>query len=248
MRRTQLSSAFVTALLVMITITLLVHGSAAAQTEKILYTFQGDSDGAYPYAGLVADSSGALYGTTYRGGTSCECGTVFKLIPAADGSWTKVTLYSFQDGSSDGAYPYGGVVIDSKGNLFGTTQGGGDTNCAGCGVVFELSPPASQGGKWTESLLHVFNNFADGFSPTAPPILDQAGNLYGTTWAGGPLGQGTVYQLSPASIGDRHAKQCISTLSSATMRRTKRPRGQLVANVPVDCDVPRLAGQAVVLR
>src|SRR6266478_2088200 len=81
MCRAQFSPAFVTALFLMIAFTLSIHGAAAAQTAKIIYTFQGDSDGAYPYAGLVADASGALYGTTYRDGTSCACGTVFKLIP-----------------------------------------------------------------------------------------------------------------------------------------------------------------------
>jgi uncharacterized repeat protein (TIGR03803 family) len=204
MRRIQFPTDFKFKFLMAIVIALLLIASAVAQTEAVIYTFQGSRDGAYPYAGLVADSSGALYGTTYRGGDfSCSCGTVFKLIPpaTAGGLWTKITLYRFL-GGNDGAYPYGGVTIDAEGNLYGTTeQGGGSAQCGGCGVVFRLTPPAAQGSAWTESLLHVFDGYTDGGGPTAPPILDAQGNLDGVTWSGGPMQQGTVYQLSPASDG-----------------------------------------------
>ncbi|MGH6838940.1 MAG: choice-of-anchor tandem repeat GloVer-containing protein [Methylocella sp.] len=123
-------------------------------TETVLYSFTGGTDGGFPFAGLIADSSGNLYGTTLAGGVSGE-GVVFKLTP----SGTETVLYSLT-GGSDGGAPEGGLTADSSGNLFGTTTiGGGSTStrCAngfgepiGCGVVFKLTPSG------TETVLHSF--------------------------------------------------------------------------------------------
>jgi uncharacterized repeat protein (TIGR03803 family) len=124
-----------------------------AWTETVLYHFTGGSDGSLPYAGLIADNSGALYGTTQQGGSGCPpngCGTVFKLTPSAKGqtAWTETVLYRFT-GGSDGATPRAGLFADKQGVLYGTTTvGGGQSGCpqftalfVGCGTVFKLTPP-----------------------------------------------------------------------------------------------------------
>src|SRR5260370_136129 len=155
---------------------------AAAQMLTTLYTFTGGSDGGNPYAGLIADAAGNLYGTTYGGGAtaSCDapygCGTVFKLAP----SGILTVLYSFT-GSSDGAYPFGALVADAAGNLYGTnTLGGATASCnppSGCGTVFELVPSGSLTG------LHSFTGFfgIDGTSPYTGLIADPTAHLLGTT-------------------------------------------------------------------
>ncbi len=154
--------------------------------ETVLYTFKCRPDGFTPNGGLVMDSAGNLYGTTYGGGAPNQ-GTVFKLAP--DG--TETILYSFQ-GGSDAAYPVAGLIIDKKGNLFGTTYGGGD---AGLGTVFKLSP------KGKETVLYSFKGGSDGANPFAKVIADASGSLYGTTWAGGGSGCngngcGTVFSVA----------------------------------------------------
>jgi uncharacterized repeat protein (TIGR03803 family) len=177
--------------------------------ETVLYTFTGDADGAYPYAGLVLDKVGNLYSTTQNGGdlSACSgagCGVVFKL----DKFGKETVLYSFT-GGSDGAMNYfdgAGVIRDQAGNLYGVAYQGGDLSAcggAGCGVVFEVGP---SGG---ETVLHTFTGGADGSGPEGTPILDAAGNLYGTTYGGGPLGFGTVYEL------DRHGKETVYALPSS---------------------------------
>jgi uncharacterized repeat protein (TIGR03803 family) len=182
-------------------IAIVVCGSSAlATTEKVLYSFQGGSDGAEPYGPLVADAAGNLYGTTGIGGSgSCAegCGTVFQLsLPAQPGgAWTKTVLYSFQ-GSSDGAAPESDLIFDAVGNLYGTTVSGGGKSFHG--TVFELSPPAQPGGAWTETVLYRFQGGDDGKYPGAGLIFDQAGNLYGTTiFGGGRQNAGIAFELSP---------------------------------------------------
>lgn len=136
--------------------TILTCAPAFAQwQEQVLYHFQGSPDGAYPTAGLVADAHGNLYGTTMGGGTAPStcygvgCGTVFELSPNSNGTWSEKVLYTFCASNSncpDGSNPLGGLVFDGAGNLYGTTQYGGNfSNCSldGCGVVFELSPSGS---------------------------------------------------------------------------------------------------------
>jgi uncharacterized repeat protein (TIGR03803 family) len=177
-------------------------------TEKILHNF-GDNtnftDGDQPFASLIFDGDGNLYGTTYYGGSgACKggCGAVFELTPNAGGGWQEKILYSFQDNGTDGNYPYASLIFDSSGNLYGTTLYGG---AHGVGTAFELSPMA--GGGWTETVLHSFNsNSTDGYYPYASLIFDSSGNLYGTTAYGGtgvctPYTCGTVFELSSTPDG-----------------------------------------------
>jgi uncharacterized repeat protein (TIGR03803 family) len=112
-------------------------GGVSARTLTTLYSFSGGADGEYPVAGLIADASGALYGTTESGG-SC-CGTVFKLTPptTTGGPWAETVLYSFT-GGADGAQPVASLIADASGALYGTTEGGG----SGYGTVFKLTLPA----------------------------------------------------------------------------------------------------------
>ncbi|HEX4157321.1 MAG TPA: choice-of-anchor tandem repeat GloVer-containing protein, partial [Rhizomicrobium sp.] len=151
-------------------------------TEIILHSFQGDGiDGFYPWAGVVADRSGILYGTTER--------TVYKLAP--DGTLT--TLHAFTFGS-DGGETVAPLILDRGGDLYGTTMTGGDTRLcggAGCGVVFKIAPDGA------ETVLHTFIGGSDGISPDDGLARDKAGNLYGTTSSGGTLGFGVVFKLAP---------------------------------------------------
>jgi uncharacterized repeat protein (TIGR03803 family) len=170
-------------------------------TESVLYSFKGGNDGGNPYAGLVFDTAGNLYGTTIIGGdTSCGkgagCGTVFELSPGSGGSWTETVLYRFT-GGNDGSTPYSDLVI-RQGNLYGTTEFGG---AHGTGVVFELSP---NGNSWTETVLHSFRAYGSGdaANPVGGVTFDAAGLLYGTSLLGGTLGGfGAVYQLKPSGQG-----------------------------------------------
>ena len=168
----------------------------AAAADNVLYSFKNDgSDGNSPYAGLIFDAAGNLYGTTFRGGT-LGFGTVFELSPAGGGTWTEKVLHNFSHDGTDGVYPAGGLIFDAAGNLYGTTIEGGTF---AAGIAFELTPAG--GGTWTEKLLHSFGNDPDGTSPAAGLIFDAAGNLYGTTQTGGPNSGGTVFELTPAGGG-----------------------------------------------
>ena len=157
--------------------------------ETVLYRFEGGNHGAHPAAGLVMDKSGALYGTTNNGGVDCDssgdtCGTAFKV----DAAGNETGLHTFT-GGSDGAYPKSRLLIDSNGNLFGTTAAGGagGGEC-GCGVVFELTS------KGAEKILHTFIS-GDGHGPFAGLIQDPLGNFYGTTDVGGTYSWGTVFKV-----------------------------------------------------
>jgi hypothetical protein len=187
---------------------------AAASSGKIIYSFTGGADGAYPESDLIVDGAGNLYGTTSAGGTGCGsagCGTVFELVRTKDG-WQHQVLYSFAGGSNDGSDPKTGLVFDGAGNLYGTTSvgGGGGSICfGGCGTVFRLAPN-SRGG-WTESVLYGFTGSnGDGANPNTDLVFDGRGNLYGTTLGGGVIGKGggcdvfgcgTVFRLVPNSGG-----------------------------------------------
>jgi uncharacterized repeat protein (TIGR03803 family) len=171
--------------------------------EKVLHTFGNGKDGRGP-SSLVFDASGNLFGAT-TGGGAYGYGSIFELTPTANGHWTEKVLYSFN--GKDGYDPFG-VVIDKAGNLYGTTYFGGANACmgTGCGMVFELSPGSA--GKWTERILHSFNDDGeDGFYPDGGLIFDLAGNLYGTTFYGGTGsgcfedGCGTVFELTPDAHG-----------------------------------------------
>ncbi len=160
--------------------------------EIVLHKFTG-ADGSLPFAGLVQDAAGNLFGTTYEGGSDGQ-GTVFKV----DATGNETVLYSFK-GGADGAKPYAGVVLDTAGNLFGTTYEGGDTSgfCSaygGCGVVFKLDRTG------LETVLHTFTG-QDGLNPRGTLLPDEAGDLYGTASSGGDLsacggkGCGVVFKI-----------------------------------------------------
>jgi uncharacterized repeat protein (TIGR03803 family) len=164
------------------------RGKDGSWKENLLYSFTGETDGNLPNARLVFDSSGSLYSTTEVGGAG-GVGNVFKLTRSTKGSWVLTTLYSFEN--VDGIYPLGGVIFDTTGNLYGTTDEGGIYNSGG--TVFKLVP--GSGGTWTETVLHSFGNGSDGSSPQAGLVADGSGNLYGTTNAGGKYGFGTVFEV-----------------------------------------------------
>jgi uncharacterized repeat protein (TIGR03803 family) len=163
------------------------------------------SDGALPQARVVFGPDGALYGTTYYGGSGSGDGTVYRLQPprscrSGNCPWTETVLYSFQ-GGSDGAYPGNAdLAFDLQGNIYGTTLQGG-TGCGlGCGVVFKLT---RSGGGWSYSVLYSFVGGDDGANPDGGVVLDGSGNLYGTTVAGGEGddGNGIVFELTPSASG-----------------------------------------------
>jgi uncharacterized repeat protein (TIGR03803 family) len=173
-------------------------------TESVLHNFTGGTDGAYPWASLIFDQTGNLYGTTYGGAD--DLGTVFKLTPNADGSWTESVLHNFT-GGTDGANPYASLIFDQAGNLYGATiEGGERSSCLydNCGVVFELMPNAN--GTWRESVLYRFGGGKGGEWPYGGLIIDQAGNLYGTAEFAGNLSQcldgcGVVFELTRQKDG-----------------------------------------------
>ena len=174
-------------------------------TESVLHSFTGgrvNGDGAGPYATLIADKAGNLYGTTLGGGTStgsliCPsgCGTTFQLSPLTIGNWNYSVIHSFVGGKEDGAGPVAGVIVDMAGNLYGATAGGG---AQAAGAIFELTPGSSG---WTSMLLYSFHGLADGSTPDAPVVLDTAGNLYGTVVQNGSYGMGAVFELTPSGSG-----------------------------------------------
>lgn len=158
--------------------------------ETVLYSFKGPPDGAYPWAALQRDSAGNLFGTTLGGGKSKRCypgcGTVFKLTKSGKES----VVHSFS-GFGDGAQPYGSLVENTSGNLYGTTSAGGNSSCA-CGTVFRLVPNG------TFTTIHRFNGTTDGWAPSAGLTLDSSGNIYGTASGGGTYDYaGTVWRLTP---------------------------------------------------
>jgi len=170
-------------------------------TESVLWNFGNAGDGFWPPAGLIMDKGGNLYGTTSAGGAiSAALGTVFKLIrPSTTGGvWKESILWSFGSGSvvagraPDGWTPRAGLIGDTHGNLYGTTYGGG---AQGDGTVFEVTPSG------TEIDLHDFsqNSSTDGRNPVG--LIMQSGNLYGTTYEGGAIGGGTVFELTPQIDG-----------------------------------------------
>jgi len=164
-----------------------------------LWEFAGGNDGAVPYAGVVAGSNGALYGTTYRGGGTLEYGIVYELRPPATACktaicyWNETIIHSFTGPPNDGSTPYlGKLIFDSSGNMYGTTYEGGTHSE---GNVYEFSPQS--GGGWTESILYNFDDGTDGGYPVAG-VIESAGALYGTNFVGGTGSQGVLYQLTPA--------------------------------------------------
>jgi uncharacterized repeat protein (TIGR03803 family) len=169
--------------------------SPSGKTWKLttLYSFTGGNDGSSPLAGVVFDQSGALYGTTYYGGTY-GLGVVYKLTPAKP-AWKEKVLHTFA-GGQDGGNPYSNLLFDPQGNLYGTASAYGGENH---GEIFKLT---NSGGQWTESIAFSFNE-SDGSAPEGDIIWDASGNLYGTTSAAGDFcngdqsGCGNVYEFTP---------------------------------------------------
>jgi uncharacterized repeat protein (TIGR03803 family) len=217
-----------------------ISPSTSGFTERLLYSFHGNTakDGEEPEDGLILDASGALYGTTDNGGgttgVGCSdgCGTVFKLTPGAK-RYKETVLYRFQGGASDGSSPREGLLADSKGDLFGTTNGGGKD---GYGTVFELSPSSTG---YVETVIHAFairspNCLCGGAFPTGGLIEDAAGALYGTTTEGGAQpncggdGCGTVFKLIPK--GATYVERVLHSFAGYAHLDGSDPRAALVAD------------------
>lgn len=227
-------------------------GAGGTWTQKVLYSFKGGTDGAYPEAGLTLASNGVLYGTTYGGGTA-GMGTVFQMVPTKAG-WVKNVLYSFQ-GGTDGANPVTDMTMGTTSptiTLYGTTSQGGSvtippntppfcTGTSACtyenwGTVFQLSGTA---GVWTETLLYTFLGSSDGGTPESPVIIGPNGVLYGSTFWGGtpsacplggyPQGCGTIYQLTPPTAGGAWTETVLHTFTG-TIPDGNHPFGSLALN------------------
>jgi len=167
--------------------------TAWASTEKVLWNFAGGSDGSEPWSNyFISDAKGNLYAATAAGGTY-SAGTVFMLSPAGK----QTVLYEFKGSNGDGNAPHGRLAFDAKGNIYGTTQGGG-TN--GTGTVYKLSPKS--GGGWTEKVIYNFSaTGADGTAPSAGMTFAADGTMYSTTPDGGAYGAGAVFSLKKTSKG-----------------------------------------------
>jgi uncharacterized repeat protein (TIGR03803 family) len=183
-------------LLLFLTFATIAVPAAQGQGFSVLHAFAGGSDGFDPiYGSLILDASGNLYGvTSLGGGGACSggCGTVFKVSP----SGVMTILYGFTGATTDGKYPEGTLVMDTEGNLYGTTSGGGTSGDAcnnyGCGTVYKLD---SNG---VETVLYNFSGGVDGATPNAGLVRDSAGNLYGTTYIGGLYNWGTAFMVDPS--------------------------------------------------
>lgn len=170
--------------------------SGSGWYENHIYVFTGNADGGEPESGVVFGTDGNLYGTASEYGHTdlgC-CGSVYQLVKSGSG-WTENTLYDFTDGN-DGSTPYGGVIQDAAGNLYGTTTTDGAN---GGGTVFELSP---SGGGWTFQTIYSFSGSAgQQVGPFDDLVMDSSGNLYGTTYLDGRYGWGNVFKLTPSGSG-----------------------------------------------
>jgi uncharacterized repeat protein (TIGR03803 family) len=163
-------------------------------TETVLYSFgSAAGDAYYPYAGLVFDSAGNLYGTTYYGG-AYGYGAVYQLKPN-NGRWEERILHSFNNNGKDGTNPTCALTFDSAGNLYGATPTGGTANE---GTVFQFVPKSS--GEWEERVLYSFPN-AKNVVNSYPVVFDASGNLYGAVSSGGSDNYGFIYELAPQSNG-----------------------------------------------
>lgn len=176
--------------------------TAGGWTKTSLHDFQNGADGGNPYSGVTLDEDGRLYGTAYQGGGSsihCDppdgCGTVYMLSHSASG-WTFETIHAFSD-ADQAENPFGGVIFDSEGNLYGTTVFVGN----GGGAAFQLTP--SENGSWTYRLVYGFQHNSNcGYGapgPRASLMMDPSGNLWGTTWEEGSGCDGTAFKLTPSN-------------------------------------------------
>ena len=201
--------------------------------ERVFYSFGSSAtDGVVPNAELLPANPG-FYGVTREGGAH-GFGTVFLVTPQAGATnWSETILYSFA-GSGDAAFPSGGLVADQAGNLYGVTLVGGANNL---GAVYQLSPPTTEGGLWTETVIFSFSG-PDGTLPSGQLQFDQSGALYGTTDGGGSLQEGTVFQLAPSSRpGGSWTQSVLYNFSGG------RDGGNPVAGVVID-NMGRIFGAA----
>jgi uncharacterized repeat protein (TIGR03803 family) len=167
------------------------HSTQCLWTESVPYRFTGQYGAVFPGQGnLLFDRAGNIYGTTKQGG-NYESGAVYELTKS-NGFWIGSVIYSFRGSGSDGSFPAGGLVVDSAGNLYGTTTSDG-SGC-GCGIVFELSP---SGSGWTETVIHQFQG-PDGSTPYATLTLGPSGEIYGATTSGGSNNTGVIFEMSPS--------------------------------------------------
>ena len=169
--------------------------------ESLVYSFTGGSDGGYPVAGVIADAHGALYGTTFLGGSGS--GVVFKLTPVGS-AYSETVLYSF-GGGTDGAKPNAPLIADAKGGLYGSASSGGAKKL---GVAFKLTPMKSG---YVETVLHDFAGHADGATPVSALLAEKDGALFGTTLAGGAHGSGTLFELTPS--GSKYTESVLYSFS-----------------------------------
>ncbi|MGD0567477.1 MAG: choice-of-anchor tandem repeat GloVer-containing protein [Candidatus Sulfotelmatobacter sp.] len=209
-----------------------------AWTESILYNFKlGTADGSSPVGGVAIDANGNLFGTTTSGGPGyCygypgACGTAFELSPPPKkgAPWKRTIIHAFGSGS-DGSYPWSAPVVGAGGVLYGTTAGGGIFSCGldgepqGCGVVYQLTPPASAGEKWTESIYRLPSELA-GAMFLGGVVQGRKGFLYASIYAGGPgencldttsfpIGCGGILELAPPAPGN--SKWHVSTIYTFT--------------------------------
>ena len=168
-------------------------------TEKVLYSFQFGTDGISPTGDVFRDPvTGAITGMTSGGGLN-NAGEVYQITPPAGGgaSWTKATVYNFRS-ITDGNFPLGGLVRDQNGTFYGVTDAGGLT---GWGTVFSLAPPSGNRRAWLETVIYHFSGHLDGGAPNSTPVLAPDGTLYGVTNAGGRMGSGAAFALSPPQAG-----------------------------------------------
>jgi uncharacterized repeat protein (TIGR03803 family) len=169
-------------------------GADGKWTEKVLHKFQDNNkDGIFPTAGVILDGSGNVYGTTLHGGPSPGYGTAFELSPATGGKWTYKIIHDF---SSTNGNPAGPLVLDSSGNLYGTSYGGSE--------VFELTP--GENGAWTYKPLTNLNKSTNGEGPYCGLTFDKSGNLYGTAVLSIGSGNGQVFELVNRGSGKWVAK------------------------------------------
>ena len=190
-----ISGAVLRLTIVAVALTIL-PAALAGPKYKVLHAFGFGKDAGGLLSNLTFDKKGNLYGTTSGGGTHNE-GTVFELSPSLGGRWKETVLHSFYY-RSDGNFPYGGLIFDGAGNLYGTLSTGGAHQA---GAAFELTPTS---GGWTETILHSFcsaQQCTDGSGPFSGLIADPAGNLYGATFGGGQYGDGAMFELLPGSDG-----------------------------------------------
>jgi uncharacterized repeat protein (TIGR03803 family) len=149
-----------------------------------------DRGGNFPIGGVVFDKTGNLFGTTFYGGAS-DLGVLYELSPKRSGTWTETVLYEF---GANACSPKTDPVFDEQGALYGTAQG-----CPSLpGAIYRLTPPRTKGGAWTEEVLSYFVGTSN-YDPTTTLVINEAGDVFGTTASGGTYGKGSVFELRPPS-------------------------------------------------